>query len=64
MKMVKFPPCLGEGCVHCKGVTDNFIVQARKVHGDKYDYSLTKISCQDVEIPEDVLEGLLRQQSK
>lgn len=64
MKMVKFPPCVGEGCVHCKGVTDNFIVQARKVHGNKYDYSLTKISCQDVEIPDYVLEGLLQQQAQ
>lgn len=62
MKMVKFPHCVGEGCVHCKGVTDNFIVQARKVHGNKYDYSLTKISCQDVEIPDYVLAGLLEQQ--
>lgn len=62
MKMVKFPPCVGEGCVHCEGVTDNFIVQAKKVHGDRYDYSLTKISCQDVEVPEDVLVGLLAQQ--
>lgn len=62
MKLVNFPPCVGEGCVHCKGVTDNFIVQARKVHGYKYDYSRTKISCQDVKIPADVLEGLLAQQ--
>jgi hypothetical protein len=64
MKMVSFPPCVGEGCVHCKGVTENFIVQAQKVHGDKYIYELTKISCQDVKIPKKVLKGLLKQQAE
>lgn len=59
--MVSFPPCVGEGCVHCKGVTDNFIVQAQKVHGDKYSYEKTKISCQDVKIPKKDLAGLLVQ---
>lgn len=64
MKLVEFPKCVGEGCVHCKGVTDNFIRQARAVHGDKYSYEKTKISCQDVEIPESVLKGLLAQQAQ
>ena len=63
MKLVKFPPCVGSDCVHCKGVTDNFIKQSKVVHGDRYDYSRTKISCQDVKIPKDVLAGLLAQQA-
>lgn len=62
MKLVNFPPCVGDNCVHCEGVTQNFIRQAKEVHGDKYDYSETKISCADVQIPEDVLVGLLAQQ--
>ena len=61
MELVNFPPCVGEGCVHCKGVTDNFIRQAKEVHGDRYDYSLTKISCADVQIPKHVLENILAQ---
>ena len=62
MKLVNFPPCVGDNCVHCEGVTQNFIRQAKEVHGDKYDYSKTKISCADVQVPKYVLEGLLAQQ--
>lgn len=36
----------GSGCPHCYGTfkktTEQFIDEAKKVHGDKYDYSLTK----------------------
>ena len=59
MEYVNFPPCVGDNCVHCKGVTDNFIRKSKEVHGDKYDYSKTKISCADVQVPKYVLEGLL-----
>lgn len=33
------------GCEHCEGYTEEFIRQAREVHGDKHDYSLTVILC-------------------
>jgi hypothetical protein len=58
MELVNFPQCVGDDCVHCKGVTDNFIRQAKEVHGDRYDYSLTKISCSDVKIPKSALETM------
>jgi hypothetical protein len=59
MELVNLPPCVGDDCVHCKGVTDNFIRQAKEIHGDRYDYSLTKISCADVKIPKSALEAML-----
>jgi len=36
----------GEGCQKCNGIkrytTEIFIEEARKIHGDKYDYSKVK----------------------
>ena len=37
---------LGQGCKYCNGgfkkTNDEFIIDAKKVHGDKYDYSIVK----------------------
>jgi hypothetical protein len=61
MELVNFPLCVGKSCPHCKGVTDNFIRKAKEVHGERYDYSKTKISCADVKIPKSVLDSILAQ---